>query len=217
MIENHRKGETMAAPRIDRRYTPEEYLAYERQAPYKNEYIAGQIVAMSGASQEHNLITGNIFRVVSTQLLDRPCQVYVSDMRVKVSARGMYTYPDVVAVCGPPQFEERDVDTLLNPTLIVEVLSPSTEAYDRGAKFGYYQMLPSLQEYVLVAQDHARVEQFIRAEDNWVYTATIDPAAVVRLPSIGCELPVAEVYRKVVFPTAAEDGGAGTARDDLPT
>ncbi|HMA34345.1 MAG TPA: Uma2 family endonuclease, partial [Chloroflexia bacterium] len=129
----------MAAPIRPHSYTPAEYLAYERQADYKSEYLAGQIVAMSGVSWEHSLINTNLLRVLSTQLLDRPCTAHASDLRVKVQAQGMYTYPDIVVVCGEPQFEDAQVDTLLNPTLIVEVLSPSTEAYDRGAKFGYYR------------------------------------------------------------------------------
>src|SRR4051794_10329154 len=112
----------MAAPKLQHHYTPEEYLAYERQAECKSEYIAGQIVAMSGASRAHNLINVNLSRVLSTQLLDGPCEVYVGDMRVKVSAQGMYTYPDLAVVCGEPQLEDAQVDTLLNPTLIVEVL-----------------------------------------------------------------------------------------------
>jgi Uma2 family endonuclease len=197
------RGDTMAAPQLQRRYTPQEYLAQERQAAYKSEYIAGQIVAMSGASRVHNRITMNLARVLDTQTLDGPCETYGSDQRVKVSASGMYTYPDFTVVCSQPQFEDGHVDTLLNPTLIIEVLSPSTEAYDRGAKFGYYRQLPSLQEYLLIAQDQMLIEHYVRAEDAWRYTATTDPAAVVRLLAIGCELPVAEVYRRVSFPADA--------------
>jgi Uma2 family endonuclease len=190
----------MAAPLLQHRYTPEEYLAHERQAAEKSEYLAGQIVAMSGVSREHSLINGNLFSLLNLQLRDRPCEAHASDLRVKVSARGMYTYPDIVVVCGEPQFEDAQVDTLLNPTLIVEVLSPSTEAYDRGTKFGYYRDLPSLQEYLLVAQDKMLIEHFVRAGDGWLLTATGDPAAVVQLPTIGCAVPVAEVYRKVGLP-----------------
>ncbi|HMA36345.1 MAG TPA: Uma2 family endonuclease [Chloroflexia bacterium] len=197
----------MAAPLLPRRYTPEEYLAHERQADYKSEYIAGQIVAMSGVSREHSLINMNLARVLSTQLLDRPCEAHASDLRVKVSAQGLYTYPDITVVCGEPQWEDAQVDTLLNPTLIVEVLSPSTEAYDRGAKFGYYRALPSLQEYLLVAQDRMLVEHFVRADAGWLLT---DPAAVIQLPAIGCTLPLAEVYRKVVLPA---DPAVGEATD----
>src|SRR3954470_16904967 len=190
----------MAAPARDRYFTPEEYLAQERKAEFKSEYIAGQVVAMTGASREHNLITANILRVLSSQLLDRPCEAYVSDMRVRVrtgvagkaGGPGMYTYPDLTVVCGDPRFEDEQVDTLLNPTLIVEVLSPSTEAYDRGAKFGYYRQLSSLREYLLVAQDKMLVEHFVREDDGWLLTETGDPGAVVHLPSIGCHLPLAE-------------------------
>jgi Uma2 family endonuclease len=189
----------MAAPSHPRHYTAEEYLALERQAPYKSEYVAGQIVAMSGASRAHSLITGNLFRVLSGQLLDRPCEAHASDLRVKVSARGLYTYPDIVVVCGDAQFEDAAVDTLLNPTLIVEVLSPSTEAYDRGAKFGYYRQAPSLREYVLIAQDRMLVEQYVRADAGWLLTATSDPAARVEFPAIGCAAPLSEIYRKVAL------------------
>ncbi|HMA34002.1 MAG TPA: Uma2 family endonuclease, partial [Chloroflexia bacterium] len=185
----------MAAPHLERRYTPDDYLAHERHATYKSEYIAGQIIAMSGVSWEHSLITGNVFRVVSTQLLDRPCTAHASDLRVKVSAQGMYTYPDIVVVCGTPEFEDAQVDTLLNPTLIVEVLSPSTEADDRGAKFGYYRTVPSLLEYLLIAQDKMLVEHYARRGEQWVLTATTDPTAVVPLPAIDCALPLSEVYR----------------------
>jgi len=205
----------MAGLDLDRLYTPEEYLAYERQSPNKHEYIDGKIVPMGDASDEHNLarhivatrgagrrhnlITGNLLWVLMSQLREQAGEVYASLMRVKGGARTVYIYPDIAVVCEPPQFEDADTDTLLNPTLIIEVFSPSTEAYDRGAKFGYYQTLPSLQEYILVAQDKVLVEQFVRADKSWVYRAVIDPAAVVRLPAIGCDLSVAEVYRKVVF------------------
>ena len=201
----------MAAPIRPHPYTPEEYLAHERQAAYKSEYIAGQIVAMSGVSWEHSLINGNLLSLLNVQLRDRLCTAHASDLRVKVSAQGLYTYPDIVVVCGAPQFEDAHVDTLLNPTLVMEVLSPSTEAYDRGAKFGYYRALPSLQEYLLVAQDKLLVEHYVRAEASWVLTATIDAAGEVQLPSIGCTLPLAEVYRKVVFPADPPDPHAAGA------
>ena len=183
----------MAAPRLERRYTPEEYLAYEREAPYKNEYIAGHIVAMRGASRVVARITMNLARILSTQTLDGPCEAYGSDLRVKVGTGRRYTYPDLTVVCGEQQFEYTQGDTL-----IIEVLSPSTEAYDRGASFGYYRTLPSLQEYVLVAQDQC-LSSLLSLRRRWVLVATTDSAAVVSLASIDCDLPVAEVYRKVVF------------------
>ncbi|MDQ2808263.1 MAG: Uma2 family endonuclease [Chloroflexota bacterium] len=195
----------MAAPLPQPRYSQEEYLAYERQAEYKSEYIDGQIIAMAGASREHNLVTTNLLRVISNQLLDRPCEVYTGDMRVKITAQGMYTYPDIVAVCGDPQFEDKGVDTLLNPTVIIEVLSPSTALYDRATKFAYYRQLPSLQEYLLVAQDQRLIEHFVRTTDGWLLTDPADPA-VLQLPAIGCTVSLAEVYRKVVLsPAAAAD------------
>jgi Uma2 family endonuclease len=196
----------MAAPQLQHRYTPEEYLAHERQAEYKSEYIAGQIVAMSGVSWEHSLINGNLFWVLKSQLRGRSCTIHASDLRVKVNARGMYTYPDLVVVCGEPQFEDAHVDTVMNPTVIIEVLSPSTEAYDRGAKFGYYRALPSLQEYLLVAQDQMLIEHFVRAGDIWHFNAATDPDEVLRLPSIDCAVPLAEVYDQVSFPA---DGAGG--------
>ena len=193
----------MAAP-IQQHYTAEEYLAYERQAAYKSEYIAGQILAMSGASWEHSPSAGNLLGVLSTQLRDRPGTVHASALRVKVRTKGMYSYPDLVVVCGEPQFEDSQLDTLLNPTVIIEVLSPSTEAYDRGAKFGYYRALPSLHEYLLIAQDKMLIEHYVRAEETWVLTAISDPAAVLRLPAIDCIVPLAEIYRKVSFPANSE-------------
>jgi len=133
--------------------TPEQYLEIERKADYKSEYHSGQVFAMAGASREHNLLVGSIVRRLGNLLDGRPCETYPSDMRVLVSATGLYTYPDVSVACGEPEFLDGSLDVLLNPLLIVEVLSPSTESYDRGAKFALYQRLPSLQEYVLVSQN----------------------------------------------------------------
>ncbi len=196
----------MSSAAAKTRYTPEQYLALERKSPIKHEYYDGEMFAMAGASREHNLIAGNLFRVVSTQLLDRPCEVYVSDMRVRVSPTGLYTYPDVVAVCGDRRFEDSEVDTLLNPNLIVEVLSPSTEAYDRGKKFAQYRRLESLREYVMVAQDQVRVERYTRQGDEWLLTELSRLEDTLQLESIGCAVAVREIYRKVEF---AGDGGKG--------
>src|SRR5690348_8098306 len=151
---------------------------------------------MSGGSREHSLIAGNLNWILKSQLRGQPCELHSSDMRVKVSAQGMYTHPDISVVCGVPQFEDAHRDTLLNPMVIVEVLSPSTEAYDRGAKFGYYRELPSLREYLLVAQDKMLVEHYVRQDAGWLLTATSDAVAVA-LPSIGCTLPLAEIYLQV--------------------
>ena len=183
------------------RFTPEEYLALERPAEYRSEYFNGEIFAMAGASREHNLIAGNVSRELGNQLKGRPCETYQTDMRVRVSAMGLYTYPDVVVVCGEPQFENDSVDTLLNPTLLVEVLSPSTEAYDRGDKFEQYRTLESLADYVLIAQDRYRVERFARQPDGqWLLSVAKSLDAEVSLASIGCRLPLADVYDRLSLP-----------------
>src|SRR5437588_7283267 len=180
---------------------PEEYLAIERRAEYKSEYIDGEVVAMTGASRRHNLIVLNVASEITQQLKGRPCEAYVSDMRVRVPSTRLYTYPDVVVVCGEPEFADDYVDTLLNPTLIVEVLSESTELYDRGKKFGFYRTIESLAEYLLVAQDECRVEQFVKQPDGrWMLSDYRSPEEVVELSSIQCRLALKEVYDKVVLP-----------------
>lgn len=190
---------------VPKRYlTPQEYLARERKAEYKSEYYDGEMFAMSGASREHNLIAGNVSGEARNQLRDRPCEVYQSDMRVKVSRTGLYTYPDVVIVCGEPRFEDAAVDTLLNPTVVFEVLSESTEGYDRGKKSEHYRRIASLREYVLVAQNRCHVERFTRQpDDRWVLWESDDPQAVLDLPSVGCELKLSDLYAKVSFEEAA--------------
>lgn len=183
------------------RLTPEEYLMRERKAEIRHEFFNGEIFAMAGASRAHNLIATNVSRDLSLQLENRPCEVYAGDMRVKVSATGLYTYPDIVVVCDEPQFEDDRADTLLNPTLIVEVLSPSTEAYDRGDKFAQYREIPSLREYLLIAQDRGRLERYLRGSAaEWVLTATHEMSGSLHLPSIGCDLALARVYAKVPLP-----------------
>jgi len=183
------------------RFTPEEYLALERRAEYRSEYFNGEIFAMAGASREHNLIAGNAFASLHAQLKGRRCEAYPGDMRVQVSQTGLYTYPDVVVVCGEPQFADAEVDTLLNPTLIVEVLSTTTEAYDRGSKFEQYCTLESLAEYVLIAQDRYRVERFVRQPDGqWLFSAANRLDQVISLASIDCRLPLAEVYDRLSLP-----------------
>jgi Uma2 family endonuclease len=178
--------------------SPEEYLALERKAEYKSEYLNGEIFAMTGASRKHNLIATNIVASLSQQLRARPCEVYASDMRVKVVATGLYTYPDVVVVCGEPKLEDDYLDTLLNPTLLVEILSPSTERYDRIAKSGYYRTLESLAEYLLVAQEEYRIEQYAKQSDGrWLFSDIRLLEGAVELQSIGCSLALRDVYDKV--------------------
>lgn len=183
-------------------WTPAEYLAHERVADSKHEYWAGAVYAMAGASARHNLIVTNAIAELRTQLKSRrSCTVYPSDLRVKISATGLYTYPDVVVVCGEPQFEDDVQDTLLNPTVIVEVLSKSTESYDRGAKFEHYRTLDSLTEYILVAQNSYHIDHYVRQPDaQWLFSEAKELEHVVGLSSIGCTLAVAELYDKVELP-----------------
>lgn len=185
--------------------TPEEYLAHERAAEYKSEYWGGEVFAMSGASRRHNIIVGNVVASFHSQLRGRDCILYPSDMRIRVSPTGLYTYPDVTVVCGQEQFADEEEDTLLNPTVIVEVLSPSTESYDRGKKFQNYRTIDTLQEYILIAQDSYRIEHY-RRQDNqqWLLTEATKLEDAVHLPSISCELALANVYEKVEFETQRE-------------
>ena len=177
--------------------TAEEYLAFERKVTTKHEYLNGQIVAMSGASFAHNFITMNTANQLYNQLIGGECQVAASDMRVKVAQAESYFYPDVVVVCGEPRAEDDAFDTLLNPTLIVEILSPSTETYDRGEKFEHYQQIVSLQEYILVSQDKIHVEHYRREETEWLRTEFRGLEEVLSLLSIGCDLRLQDVYRRV--------------------
>jgi len=178
--------------------TPKEYLALERGAEYKSEYLAGEIFAMAGTSERHNLIAGNVFAELHAQLRKRPCKVYVSDVRLKVNRTGLYTYPDVMVVCGETQFADDQQDMILNPTVIIEVLSESTEGYDRGKKFEHYRKLDSLSEYILIAQDRYHVERYVRQPDNqWLLAETDNVHDTLSLTSIACNLVLAEIYDKV--------------------
>ncbi|MGD7034957.1 Uma2 family endonuclease [Methylotuvimicrobium buryatense] len=180
-------------------YTQEEYLAIERQAQIKSEYVDGEMFAMTGASREHNLININIASELRAQLKSRPCEVYINDMRVKAKEARSYHYPDIAAACDTPQFEDNHVDTLINPSVIIEVLSLSTEAYDRGAKFSHYRKIESLREYLLVAQDQPLIERYVRQGDAWLLTETAGLDTSVHLESIDCVLSLKEIYDKVAF------------------
>lgn len=186
----------MTMPAIVPTLTPEAYLDMDRKAELKSEYLDGEVVAMSGASLAHNLIAWNIGLSVRNQLGERPCTVLGMDMRVRVD-RSAYTYPDLAVVCGEIEVEDDQGDTLLNPTVIVEVLSPSTEGYDRGEKFRRYRRIPGLRHYVLVAQDAAWVEVFTRQGDMWVYADAEELDASIALDAIGCTLALGNVYAKV--------------------
>ena len=159
---------------------------------------------MSGGSRAHSLIAANVNGTLWPQLSGKPCEIHTSDMRARMDEAGAYAYPDVSIVCGEPEFADDETDTLLNPTVIVEVLSPGTEAWDRGGKFERYQQMASLQEYVLIAQDRPRVERYARRGDGqWLLTVVTGLEGALSLPSIECELALADVYRKVTFPEGA--------------
>jgi len=191
-------------------FTPEEYLEFENNSEIKHEYINGQIVplhrdydmrAMAGATRTHVTINGNVFLSLGNQLRGTSCQPFVQDMRVQVDETGLYTYPDVVVACEPLQFAEKEERTLTNPIVIVEVLSPTTEAYDRGAKWSHYQRLSTLHDYVLIAHDTMRLEHYERqADGSWLLQTAQAPDEAIALKSIGCHLNAVEVYERVTFP-----------------
>jgi Uma2 family endonuclease len=179
------------------RYTVEEYLAMELASREKHEYFEGEVFATTGASFSHTVVAGNVSGELRLQLKGKPCRVAFSDLRVRTGTSGLFTYPDVVVVCGQPKLDQPG-DTLTNPAVIIEVLSESTEAYDRGRKFELYQAIESLTDYLLVAQDTPRIEHYRRqAGRQWLYTLASGIDASVAIASIGCELKLAEVYEKV--------------------
>ncbi len=194
-----------------RKITEADYLAIEEQATYKSEFHDGvmypiqpppDVIGMAGATIDHNQIKDNLAHELNTRLAGGPCRTMSSDLRVRVEATGTYCYPDVVVFCGPPAFPVRKRrDTISNPTVIIEVLSDSTEAYDRGGKFDRYKLIDTLREYVLVAQDRVRVERFVRQpDDSWSATEYTDPAGDFPFASVPAEVPLAAVYRHVEFP-----------------
>jgi len=176
----------------------QEYLALERQADSKHEYVDGEIFAWAGASRKHTLVAGNIFGELRHQLKGRPCEAYQSEMRVKAAASRAYVYPDVVVVCGEPQFEDDYVDTLLNPTVVFEVLSKSTKSYNRLAKSAYYRTIESLAEYLLVAQEEYRIEQYVKQDaGRWLLTEVRSLDAAIELESINCSLTLRDIYDRI--------------------
>ena len=182
------------------RYTPEEYLAFERSCETKHEYFNGEIFAMSGASKQHVLIVTNVVAELWSQLKRGPCEVYSTDLRVKVASTGLYIYPDVIVLCDEPQFSDEQKDTLLNPALIIEVLSESTKDYDRGGKFEQYRTINSFVEYLLIAQDRPHVEHYVRQGDgSWLLHETNSLEDTIHLKSVPCSLLLSEIYNKIVF------------------
>jgi Uma2 family endonuclease len=185
--------------------TVEEYLAGERSGELRHEYYRGEVFALAGGSSRHNIIAGNIYASLHSQFRKRECRVYSSDMRVKMRRVGLYVYPDVSALCGPPEFDDEHEDTLLNPSVIIEVLSPSTENYDRGKKFQHYRTLESLQEYLLVAQDSYHTEHYTRQDTfHWLLSEFDGLSGELALPPIGCQLRLEEIYEKIVFDQAGD-------------
>jgi Uma2 family endonuclease len=178
--------------------TPEQYLEIERKAEYKSEYYRGEMFAMAGASWNHNLLVAHLLRDIGRQLRGKPCEICPSDMRVRVSSTGLYTYPDLVAVCGAPKLLDDRMDTLLNPHLIIEVLSPSTEAYNRGRKFEHYQSIDSFREYLMVASDRIHADLFTRqADGRWLLTSAKRLEDSIDLQSIGCSVSLDALYEKI--------------------
>jgi Uma2 family endonuclease len=180
--------------------TPEQYLEIERKADFKSEYFNGEMFAMAGAQLAHNRISANLIAAFHRQFRSRLCEVFTGDMRVHVTSTGLYTYPDVAAVCGEPRFADSAVDTLLNPSVIVEILSPSTEAYDRGRKFEQYQSIESLREYVLVASDRVHVDLYTRqADGRWLLTSANRLEDALAVESVGARIVLADLYERVEF------------------
>ncbi|MBC8161233.1 MAG: Uma2 family endonuclease [Roseiflexaceae bacterium] len=183
-------------------YSAQDYLMYERAGADRHEYIAGAVYAMAGGSEQHNLIVGNVYASLHAQLRRRQCTVYPSDMRVLIPAIPRYTYPDISTVCGTAQFEDGRRDTLLNPSIIIEVLSPSTEKHDRGVKFKHYWSVPSIQEYILIDQETYRLERFARHPDEpqiYLFEVYTEPQDQVYLAAIDCTVLLADIYEKVTF------------------
>jgi Uma2 family endonuclease len=181
--------------------SPEEYLELERRAERKSEYFQGEMFAMAGASRRHGLIVTNLVGELRQQLKQKACEVYASDLRLRVTPTCLYTYPDVMVVCGEAQFADDQKDTLIDPIVIIEVLSASTRDYDRGQKFQHYRTLSSLLEYLTVGQDAPHIEHWTRQPDGrWLLAEFDDPSQSIELISIGCVLPLAEIYHKVEWP-----------------
>ncbi len=210
--------------RQDSYVTPEEYLAFDDSSEIRNEYIAGEIVAMGGASPQHNRLTANLARELGNRLRgSKECEPFVSDMRVKTKED--YRYPDVVVVCGGAQFEIiKGLQTLLNPTAIIEVLSKSSEADDRGDKFFEYRSIPSLKDYILISQDKMRLEHYTRQpNDEWILHHDVtEPEGKIIIESIGCELKLLDIYERVEFPpprqlrSVMSDEEEHSASEDAP-
>lgn len=190
----------VALPNENNRMTETEYLAFEHASDTKHEYINGQVVAMTGASWEHNMICSLTITALVNQLRGKPCQVSPSDLRIKVTETGLYTYPDISVICGEPVFVGNEFETIVNPMVIIEILSKTTEAYDRGEKFQHYREIETLQDYLLIAQMKPRIEGYAKQKDGqWILKDAIGLEAEFAITSINCTLKLAEVYERVSF------------------
>jgi len=190
--------------------TVQEYLALERQSETKHEYVNGKIIAMAGESANHGLIMFGVGGALRQQLRGRGCYVYPSDLRVRIDALGIYTYPDVTVTCSTSQFGEERPDTLLNPTLIVEILSPSTEIADRTTKFARYRRIPTFREYVLIAQNKPLIEHYVRQDNGtWLWSAIEGVEESIYLPTIDCTFTLTDIYDQVIFAPEELAGNSG--------
>lgn len=188
----------MSAIPKKRRLSVEEYLAIESNAETKSEFFDGQIFAMAGASRIHNEVKENLCIELGSRLKGSTCRTYSSDQRVCVKRTGLRTYPDLIVVCGKPEMDDIDPNAILNPRVIIEILSPATADYDRGAKFGHYQQIPSLQEVLFVSPDRMQIEHYTRGQDDiWNLTTLDDPTAALTLASVSASVPIADIYRDV--------------------
>jgi len=196
----------MSLPQSIPRLTEAEYLRIERAAEFKSEFFDGEMFAMAGGTPEHSLIATNIAREFGNRLRGRPCVAYNADLRIKVEATGLNTYPDLSIICGSLQFAEGTNDTVVNPSVLVEVISDSTEAYDRGRKFVHYRQIPSLKEYLMVSQKEPRIEKFARqADGQWILSEANGLDAALEVPSLGIALALSEVFANVKFPPLAPE------------
>ncbi len=184
-------------------YTPQEYLERERLAETRSEYINGRIYAMAGTSMPHAIISGNVYAALHNHLRGTSCTPMFNDMRVHIPDTGLYTYPDIVVVCGEPEMLDSRIDTLINPILIIEVLSDSTEAYDRGEKYAHYRRIPTLQEYVMISQKTPFIEQCLREDNHWTLNEVSGLDATLTLRSIDCAITLRDIYTKITFPEAS--------------
>ena len=190
----------MPLPESLPRLTEAEYLEIERAADFKSEFFEGEMFAMAGGTPQHSLIATNLAREFGNRLLNNRCVPYNADLRIKIEAAGLCTYPDLSVICGPLQFAAGTDDTVVNPTVLVEVLSDSTEAHDRGKKFEHYRRIPTLQEYLLVSQKEPRIEQFIRQpDDHWLLVEAAGLEKSLELPSLRITIALAEIFLKVNF------------------